>query len=303
MGSALSSNARQVARSVAPQRKLKPFSTEEIDALNRMAEKEQARMKELPSMEELNAKDGTLGDLLNKLGGSIAGRDLTPEEPAEASTSGRGRQQMPPARPPQARLAAEAASWRTSFKSADEQPGRLPSYVLREILEARTAAASEGQELDLGPYISTFRADRAKLLSLLDSACLPLVGKVPVFGHQYAFARPPAWWLREGLSGAQFKSEPDALRERLMGNPVAPGGGGAGESAMFGGGRAQRRGAERATAREPEDARAGVEEGQGKAEGQAGFTGSAAGTGGGAAGEGGRQGDGAASGRSGVGQG
>ena len=48
-----------------------------------MAAQDQARMRELPSMEELNAKDFTLSDLLTKLGGSIAGKDLSPDGPPQ----------------------------------------------------------------------------------------------------------------------------------------------------------------------------------------------------------------------------
>ena len=72
----------------------------------------------------------------------------------QASTSGRTQVQMPPARPPQALRAAAAASWR-SVLSADDQPGRLQAYGIREILEARTAAAAEQKALDLAPYVST----------------------------------------------------------------------------------------------------------------------------------------------------
>ncbi|KAG2483748.1 hypothetical protein HYH03_017403 [Edaphochlamys debaryana] len=239
MGGALSSNARQVAQRVAPTRKLRPFRADEIEALNRIADQDQARMRELPSIEEMNTKDIPLDKLLNKLGGAISGRDLSPDEPPEASTS--GRQQfpaMPPARPTIAQLQA-AANAKRSTLSPDDQPGRLQSYILREILEARTAAAAEGRELDLAPYISNYKADRVKLHALIDCACLPLVGKVATFGHQYAFARPPAWWLRQGLSGAKYKSEPtEELRRRLAGNPAGMGAGGGevpeGPSAMFG---------------------------------------------------------------------
>ncbi|EFJ47410.1 hypothetical protein VOLCADRAFT_105134 [Volvox carteri f. nagariensis] len=118
-----------------------------------MAEKDQARIRELPSMDELNAKDAALDDLLSKLGGSISGRDLAPDESPQASTSGRTPNQMPPSRPPQALRAAAAASWKKSVQSADDQPGRLQSYIIREILKARTAAAAERKELDLEPYI------------------------------------------------------------------------------------------------------------------------------------------------------
>ncbi|EFJ47412.1 hypothetical protein VOLCADRAFT_120969 [Volvox carteri f. nagariensis] len=167
-----------------------------------MAEKDQARIRELPSMDELNAKDAALDDLLSKLGGSISGRDLAPDESPQASTSGRTPNQMPPSRPPQALRAAAAASWKKSVQSADDQPGRLQSYIIREILKARTAAAAERKELDLEPYIRMYGADRTRLLALMEFCCLPDVGKVATFGHQYAFARAPAWWLREGVSGA-----------------------------------------------------------------------------------------------------
>ncbi|GFR49053.1 hypothetical protein Agub_g11079 [Astrephomene gubernaculifera] len=234
MGSSLSSSARQVAQRAAPSsgRKLKPFSPDEIEALNRMAEKDQARMREPPSMEELNSKDVTLDQFLSKLGGSISGRDLSPDEPSQASTSGRPQVQMPPARPAKAVRAADAAAWRTVV-SADDQPGRLQSYLIREILEARTAASVEGKALDLEPYASMYRADRAKLLKLMEYNCMPNVSKVATFGHQYAFARAPRWWFKDGVSGATYLSEPDELRRRLMGNPVEQ----AADGAMFRGGR------------------------------------------------------------------
>ncbi|GLI59929.1 hypothetical protein VaNZ11_001976, partial [Volvox africanus] len=184
-----------------------------------MAEQDQARMKELPSIDEMNLKDVTLDDLLSKLGGAIAGRDLSPDGPPEASTSGRTHVQMPPARPSQSLRAAEASSWK-SVQSADDQPGRLHSYIIREILEARTAAATDQKELDLDPYISTYGTKRQALLTFMEYNCLPMVGKVATFGHQYAFARPPHWWLKDGTSGAKFRSEPEELRRRLMGNPV-----------------------------------------------------------------------------------
>jgi hypothetical protein len=56
---------------------------------------------------------------------------------------------VPPARP---RLALRQSVQRRAV-AAEELPGRLPPYALREILEARTAAASEGRELDLEPFI------------------------------------------------------------------------------------------------------------------------------------------------------
>jgi hypothetical protein len=41
----------------------------------------------------------------------------------------------------------------------------------------------------LNPCPRSYKADRTKLLTLMEFACLPQVGKVPTFGHQYAFAR------------------------------------------------------------------------------------------------------------------
>ncbi|KAG2425994.1 hypothetical protein HXX76_013365 [Chlamydomonas incerta] len=154
----------------------------------------------------MNTKDTSWDQLLNKLGGAIKGRDLSPDTPAEASTSHTA-PAMPPARP-RATLRSPSAAPRRQSPSADDQPGRLQSYVLKEVLEARTAAAQEGRELDLTPYTSTYGADRSKLLTLMEFTCLPVVGKVATFGHQYAFARAPAWWVRGGLSGAKYVSEP-----------------------------------------------------------------------------------------------
>ncbi|KAG2435055.1 hypothetical protein HYH02_012052 [Chlamydomonas schloesseri] len=156
----------------------------------------------------MNTKDNSLDQLLNKLGGAIEGKDLSPDAPAEPSTSGRTGPAMPPARPRATLKAPSAAAARRQAPSADDQPGRLPSYVLKEILEGRTAAAQEGRELELTPYVSTYGADRSKLLTLMEFNCLPVVGKVATFGHQYAFARAPAWWVRGGLSGAKYVSEP-----------------------------------------------------------------------------------------------
>eukprot|EP00798_Chlamydomonas_sp_ICE-L_P013220 gene13220-19058_t len=48
--------------------------------------------------------------------------------------------------------------------------------------------------------------DAAKLNKLFATVCIPKVGKVATFGHQYAFARAPTWF-RES-SGTTFKSEP-----------------------------------------------------------------------------------------------
>lgn len=158
MGSSLSA-ARQLAQRLpqAPARKLKPFSPGEIEALNRIAAQDQARMKDLPSIDELNSKDVSLDQFLNKLGGAIEGRDLSPDaapQPQDA-TGSRTEQRMPPARPPQALLRSDAKV-RRSAPSADDQPGRLHSYVLREILEGRTAAAAERRQLDLEPYVRTW---------------------------------------------------------------------------------------------------------------------------------------------------
>ncbi len=44
--------------------------------VNALAEREQLRMRDLQSVEELNRKDDGLGSLLNKLNASISGRPV-----------------------------------------------------------------------------------------------------------------------------------------------------------------------------------------------------------------------------------
>ena len=44
------------------------------DVMNQLAAREQLRLKDIPSLEQINAKDGDLGQLLNKLTTSISGR-------------------------------------------------------------------------------------------------------------------------------------------------------------------------------------------------------------------------------------
>lgn len=51
------------------------------------------------------------------------------------------------------------------------------------------------------------RVDRAKLEQLFEYCALPDVGKVATFGHQYAFARAPAWYRRQQRQ-ERFLSEP-----------------------------------------------------------------------------------------------
>ena len=44
------------------------------DVMNQLAAREQLRLKDIPSLEQINAKDGDLGQLLSKLTTSISGR-------------------------------------------------------------------------------------------------------------------------------------------------------------------------------------------------------------------------------------
>ncbi len=46
-------------------------------------------------------------------------------------------------------------------------------------------------------------ADAKALAVLMDYCCLPRVGKVGTFGHQYAFARAPLWWKQEVSQAAK----------------------------------------------------------------------------------------------------
>lgn len=52
--------------------------------------------------------------------------------------------------------------------------------------------------------------DAAKIKIMMEHCCLPDVGKVAILGHQFAFARPPAWF-RKDLSGQRYKSEPPEM--------------------------------------------------------------------------------------------
>lgn len=118
----------------------------------------------------------------------------------------------------------------------------------------------------------SYGADRTKLLTLMEFNCLPVVGKVATFGHQYAFARAPAWWVRGGLSGAKYVSEPTSASASAPGPGFAhasqaaagPAGAAAAAAAASGSGRAAGRlgsraaGAQRAPV--PADSNSGVGE-------------------------------------------
>lgn len=53
-------------------------------ALTKMAEQDQARVREMQSVEEMNTKDAPLDQLLAKLGGAIGRHDLSPDGGAGA---------------------------------------------------------------------------------------------------------------------------------------------------------------------------------------------------------------------------
>ncbi|GAX83955.1 hypothetical protein CEUSTIGMA_g11379.t1 [Chlamydomonas eustigma] len=53
-----------------------PMTSEQIAVMNKLTEREQERMKDLPSLEEINSKDASLGQLLDKLSASISGRRI-----------------------------------------------------------------------------------------------------------------------------------------------------------------------------------------------------------------------------------
>uniref|UniRef100_A0A7S2QUB0 Uncharacterized protein n=1 Tax=Chlamydomonas chlamydogama TaxID=225041 RepID=A0A7S2QUB0_9CHLO len=163
----VASRARQQVGSAVQQRVFQrrfpdPLTADEQSLLSKLAERDQERLKELPSYEELNAKDGSLDQLLNKLGGSIKGQrvnisgestEVIPASKTESihapSSSGResGDQQFVWTK--QTTFKGIAASASRKQRLEDEEAGRLPSYILRDILEAKNAAESQGKDLDV----------------------------------------------------------------------------------------------------------------------------------------------------------
>lgn len=49
-----------------------------------------------------------------------------------------------------------------------------------------------------------YHANAEHIEVMLKHACLPNVGKVATFGHQYAFARAPAWFKGEVCGGVGY---------------------------------------------------------------------------------------------------
>ncbi|GAX77960.1 hypothetical protein CEUSTIGMA_g5402.t1 [Chlamydomonas eustigma] len=230
-----------------------PMSSEQIAVMNKLTEREQERMKDLPSLEEINSKDASLGQLLDKLSASISGRridvsrgqdqrgmlaspststsdsvdnpshgsmrlvhgDMRPLPSHRGAAAAAAAAQHPTASP------ASGTGQRTAWGSRrrileDEEAGRLPSFLLRDLLEQKNVAESSvgprpggeiQQSFDLLQFSKSTGSDLPTLERLMEHCCLPLVGKVDTFGHQYAFARAPLWWSRQ-VSGNQFKSEP-----------------------------------------------------------------------------------------------
>jgi len=204
-----------------------PLKPHEIETLNKLAEREQERLSDLPSLEQINRKDATLGGFLNKLGLSISGRaidvggrsngkgDVAAKEQLHAGPSGQGT--------PQQRGRAAAAAF-SAAQQADESD-RAPSFMLRQVLEARNMAEKSGGGFDVKEAAHSISVDPAQLDQLMRHACIPDVSKIETFGHQYAFARPPRWWRNDGSSGQRFKSEPWA---KMIKPPRGSSGGGPG---------------------------------------------------------------------------
>ncbi|KAG1670941.1 hypothetical protein FOA52_011376 [Chlamydomonas sp. UWO 241] len=212
-----------------------PLQPHEIEVLNKLAEREQARLSDLPSLEEINRKDHGLSGFLDKLSASISGRQVdvaggvpvAPSGHASSSASGGA-----------ARHGARASlGLGGGLPKEDEDAGRLPSYLLRQALQARSSAAKAGGSFDVHGFANSVGVDGAKLDGLMSYACLPDVGKVETFGHQYAYARAPAWWRAGGGSGNTRKAEPwEKMIRPKAPEPAAEGGGSDGGGGGSGGG-------------------------------------------------------------------
>ncbi|KAL6759176.1 hypothetical protein V8C86DRAFT_1349631 [Haematococcus lacustris] len=189
--------------------------------LEKIASQEQARLQELPSYEELNAKNVPLDDLLSKIYGGVRGQqvDITGSSQPQGSAAGTAQQgEVDPGmhresvkQPHPADVPSTASHSHMQLMQApgcvvpasDTEPGRVQAYILREILEAKNAmhqqgsAASAEAEEKLAPDQALAQeagVDLARLQLLHRYCAVPLVAKVKTFGHEFALARPPRWW-------------------------------------------------------------------------------------------------------------
>mmetsp|Transcript_19291 Transcript_19291/g.33302 ORF Transcript_19291/g.33302 Transcript_19291/m.33302 type:complete len:271 (+) Transcript_19291:77-889(+) len=215
-------------------RKLPPApSPDEISMLSRIAAQEERRQKDMPSIEELNKMDGSLDQLLNKMSGSIGhhvvdtlGKGTTGASQQQAvvdysqgtavQMSAKLRQAIPEYIPsglsPEQLLIRQGRGPKAPSDLADDaDPGRVQAYVVREVMEAKNNAESQGKPLDLEPWVHAHAADAAKLQVLFQHCSIPRMAKIKTFGHEYAFARPPAWWAPPIAKGAMFRSEAGVL--------------------------------------------------------------------------------------------
>ncbi len=59
-------------------------------------------------------------------------------------------------------------------------------------------AAAHHSRAGAGSLLHRHGADPAKLEQLFRHCAIPVVARVKTIGHEYAFARPPPWWLPHG---------------------------------------------------------------------------------------------------------
>uniref|UniRef100_A0A7S0YK07 Uncharacterized protein n=1 Tax=Polytomella parva TaxID=51329 RepID=A0A7S0YK07_9CHLO len=173
-------------------RKLKPYKINEIDELNKIAEREQTRLRDVASLQDINEKDEDLGQLLNKLGGSI-------HEKKVSISQSKNEENIPS---DQAMLKKRLINLK-----ANDETGRVQVSVIKEALEQRTINEIKVKPVDYTYLKYAYGVDPDKLETLAKYACLPVIARVNTVTHEYAFARMPLWYRGE-TSGQRYLSEP-----------------------------------------------------------------------------------------------
>ncbi|WIA18121.1 hypothetical protein OEZ85_009599 [Tetradesmus obliquus] len=130
----------------------------------RAAQHAQRKVLTLEEEEQHEARDESLGSMLDKLGGAIHGTSLNIM--------------------PTERLAQATPS----------SAGRLPPHALQELLQLQSQAA--GGPIDASHIINKYKADPQLVQAVLSVVCLPEVVEAQGSAGIEAFAEHPVWFGR-----------------------------------------------------------------------------------------------------------
>ena len=151
-------------------------------------------MKDLPSLEQVNARDPSLDKLLDKLSNSITGRviDITSSSQPSTSLSSQPGASSASSSPARSLMSKREKAEASEKAEALMNIGRLPSFIIKEMFETRTATEAQSQGLgrareggggtgtwaDLPDFSSRVGGDEKVLRTLMEHCCLPQVIKV-----------------------------------------------------------------------------------------------------------------------------